>query len=739
MMMRMNSSNHASRKRMCSLALQVLVLVPALTVSAQDWPMFGGSPARNNATTNNATKGDVAPTDWYVGRFDRKTRSFEESRNIKWIAPLGSQSYGSPVVADGRVFVGTNNVSGYSKWFPNGVDLGCLICLHESDGRFLWQHSNVKLPTGRIHDWPLQGICSSPLVEGNRMWYVSNRGEIVCLDTEGFHDDEDDGPVKNEPLRLFDVSLDRLARQIVEEQLNLAARDKKISLPDEWRLYDKVPRQSWIVSGYKRMGRLRRPGPTLYNIWVVGDNLNIAESGNDDSLADIVTDFPMGAQQAATLISKLSPQFAKHGIDLPDQFQLDETIPGKRWSLMIPVDDQQQEIEIHMDSKYASAFVNIGTDDKSAADVVWRLDMMNRLGVRQHNMAGCSPASYGDLLFVCTSNGVDQTHAKVPAPSAPSFVALDKTTGELRWADRSPGLNILHGQWASPAVGVFEGVPQVIFAGGNGWLYSFRADKWDEKHKRPLLLWKFDGNDKESKWALGGRGTRNNIVASPVIYNGLIYFAMGQDPEHGVGSGRLWCIDPKKRGDVSPRLAMKIENGQKLPIVPRRIQSVDKTRGELTVSNPNSAVIWSYDQCDHNGDGKIDFEEEFHRTIARPAIKNGLVFATDIGGLVHCLDAKTGKVHWGCDQLATCWSTPMIVGDKVYVGDEDGDVAILHVSPDPSLSIHQRMNKVNGTVLKYDAPLKDIHMDNSIYTEPIFANGTLFIANRSHLFAIGGN
>jgi hypothetical protein len=53
-------------------------------------------------------------------------------------------------------------------------------------GTFLWQDSSEKLASGRVHDWPLQGICCSPLVEGDRLWYVSSRGEVKCLDTEGF-------------------------------------------------------------------------------------------------------------------------------------------------------------------------------------------------------------------------------------------------------------------------------------------------------------------------------------------------------------------------------------------------------------------------------------------------------------------------------------------------------------------------------------------------------------------------
>ncbi len=80
-------------------------------------------------------------------------------KNILWSSPLGSQTYGNPVIANGKVYVGTNNHHIYLKRYPKTVDLGCLICFDEKDGKFLWQHSSEKLPTGRVHDWPDQGIC----------------------------------------------------------------------------------------------------------------------------------------------------------------------------------------------------------------------------------------------------------------------------------------------------------------------------------------------------------------------------------------------------------------------------------------------------------------------------------------------------------------------------------------------------------------------------------------------------
>ena len=123
--------------------------------------MWGGTPDRNMVSN---MKG--IPTTW-----DVKTK-----KNVKWMAELGSQSYGNPVVAGGMVFVGTNN-EGLKDPKVKG-DKGILMAFRESDGEFLWQDVNDKLPSGRANDWPFQGVCSSPLVEGDRLYYVTNRCEL---------------------------------------------------------------------------------------------------------------------------------------------------------------------------------------------------------------------------------------------------------------------------------------------------------------------------------------------------------------------------------------------------------------------------------------------------------------------------------------------------------------------------------------------------------------------------------
>jgi outer membrane protein assembly factor BamB len=98
------------------------------------------------------------------------------------------------VVASGKIFLGTNNGNPRNPEITG--DRGVLMCLRESDGAFLWQAVTDKLDG--VSDWSEEGVCSSPAVEGKRLYYVSNRGELVCLDTEGFTDGKNDGPVQDE-------------------------------------------------------------------------------------------------------------------------------------------------------------------------------------------------------------------------------------------------------------------------------------------------------------------------------------------------------------------------------------------------------------------------------------------------------------------------------------------------------------------------------------------------------------
>src|SRR3989442_3399244 len=90
-------------------------------------------------------------------------------------------------------------------------------------------------------------------------------------------------------------------------------------------------------------------------------------------------------------------------------------------------------------------------------------------------MSNSSPVSYGDLIFVSTSSGEDESHVHIPSPRALSMVAVNKKTGKLVWEVNNVGERILHGQWSSPSVGKVGDVVQVVMGEGDGWVRGYEV------------------------------------------------------------------------------------------------------------------------------------------------------------------------------------------------------------------------------------------------------------------------
>ena len=100
--------------------------------------------------------------------------------NIKWEADLGnSQNCSTPVVAGGLVWIGTNNARPRDATVKE--DASVLMCFRESDGTFLWQYVSPRLDN-YYQDFQNAGLNCSPLVEGDRLYFTTNRAEVVCLD-----------------------------------------------------------------------------------------------------------------------------------------------------------------------------------------------------------------------------------------------------------------------------------------------------------------------------------------------------------------------------------------------------------------------------------------------------------------------------------------------------------------------------------------------------------------------------
>jgi outer membrane protein assembly factor BamB len=524
-------SNRYFRHITVATSLAGILVTPAI---AEDWPQWGKTTWGRNMYS--PEKG--LPAKFDPGKFKSGTEEIDlkTTKNVKWVAKLGSQSYGNTTIAGGKVFVGTNNDSPRDP--KHQGDRSILMVFDEKTGEFLWQLVVPKLKAGKVNDWENLGLLSSPTVEGDRVYLVTSRCEVICLDVNGMANGND-GPFKDE------------AKYVV----------------------------------------------------------------------------------------------------------LDTGLPPAA----------------------------VGPKD---ADIIWKYDMMDDLGVFPHNASNCSVLVVDDIVYACTSNGQDWTHSNIPSPLSPSFIALNKKTGELLGEDDAHiGPRIFHGQWSSPSAGKVNGKTLIFFGGGDGWCYAFDAKPVKEGDNSVLkVVWKADCNPPEHKKTSDGQAIKypaaegpSEINATPVLYKNRIYVAVGQDPEHGEGVGNLVCIDATKTGDV--------------------------TKG---------GILWQY--------------KNIHRSISTVSIdpNTGLLFVGDFSGFVHCLDAETGKPYWVHDMKAHMWGSSLLADGKVYVGDEDGDLVVLAATKEKNI-----LSKMNIDGREQDGP----NLGAPVYSTPVVANGVIYIASNTHLYA----
>ena len=248
-----------------------------------------------------------------------------------------------------------------------------------------------------------------------------------------------------------------------------------------------------------------------------------------------------------------------------------------------------------------------------------------------------------------------------------------------RTAEEASGIsqNILHCNWSSPAAATVDGKTVIIFAAGDGFCYAFDPVAKEDEEGFLVFpeLWKVDCNPESYRFDENGEPIKyatfdgpSECISTPVIDDGKVYIAIGQDPEHGEGVGRLSAIDVK-----------------------------------------TGAVVWTYD----------DLERSLSTASVAPnPDREGekLVYIADYRGRLHCLDAKNGRKRWVHDTKSHIWGSTLVVDDKVYLGNEDGEITIMDAG--------QRMK--GHWLVEFTSP---------IYAGPVAANGVLYICTQTHLYA----
>jgi outer membrane protein assembly factor BamB len=319
----------------------------------------------------------------------------------------------------------------------------------------------------------------------------------------------------------------------------------------------------------------------------------------------------------------------------------------------------------------------VGAQD---ADILWVCNLTTEAGIWSHDGAHASILIHGDYLYLNSCTGVDNTHKVIRTPDAPSLVVLDKKTGRLvARDDEHIAPNIFHNTWSSPSLVEINGRPLIFFAAGNGVVYAFEPISPTAKTGGELLklkkVWQFDFDPAAPKadihkYLSNRREGPSNLYGMPVVNQNRLYVAGGGDIWWGKNEAWLKCIDPTKTGDIT-----------------------------------TNGLVWSYPLERH--------------VLSTPAVYDGLVFISDSGRKMHCVDAGTGKPYWTQEIKGEVWASPMVADGKVYLGTRSGEFWVFAASKEKKV-------------------LSMVDFGSPISATATAANGVLYITTMNHLYAVQG-
>lgn len=330
--------------------------------------------------------------------------------------------------------------------------------------------------------------------------------------------------------------------------------------------------------------------------------------------------------------------------------------------------------------------VSLGPTD---ADILWRCDMLRDLPVFPHDAANSAVLVVGEQLYVGTANGVYD--GKVVLPTAPSLIVLDKRNGRLLARDDGRiSADVFHGQWSSPTLAETQAGKIIVYGGGDGCCHGFKLAATTATTNGPEILqavWRFDCNP-------AGFRDRGGM---PIDYWSLVRGGPRQLDNDGLLVSPSEIIGSPVVVDKKIFLAI----GQDPLHGPGRGSlsciALDG-KGDIT----QSGRVWQY-----LGIG---------RTLSTVSVAEGCVYAAEHAGKIHCLDAATGRLYWMHDTREEIWSSTMVADGKVYIGTRKG-LTVLAAG-------------------KEKQHLADIKLGTPLWSVPVAANKTLFIASQRNLWAV---
>ncbi len=182
----------ASNRKMIdirTICSKVAALAAVALLGASMCMLAGGQQGKadiSNAGTQPATSQAAASLPVVGSFFPGDPIGQAGMRNVLWTARLGTHCYSRPAIAGDRIYIGTNDSHLGDERFISSKG-GAVVCLDRASGKMIWRLvvPRVDKPDAAGFDDMNLGICSSPAVEGDLVYVVTNRAEVLCLDAAG--------------------------------------------------------------------------------------------------------------------------------------------------------------------------------------------------------------------------------------------------------------------------------------------------------------------------------------------------------------------------------------------------------------------------------------------------------------------------------------------------------------------------------------------------------------------------
>lgn len=142
--------------RMIVVNIIVFILTATTTTTgAENWPQWRG-PFLNGYTSEKGL-----PVTW------------SKTENVLWVAKMPGPGNATPIIWEDRVFATAIEEESKRMW---------AICLNRANGQELWKH---EMGTGFFSGTGNNGASPSPIVDGERVYYLYGTGDFTAYDLDG--------------------------------------------------------------------------------------------------------------------------------------------------------------------------------------------------------------------------------------------------------------------------------------------------------------------------------------------------------------------------------------------------------------------------------------------------------------------------------------------------------------------------------------------------------------------------